>query len=163
MIPHAQMQEYVNQINQKFPIHSCSDGYNIRLFKQKNLVIGGSRDWTYCHNVDIIFKKVIFFNLYFRWHDTEMDGDNFFRLANPGEFENYHPDFDTTGYHVFAIDLYFTYDETYYDKNTCFVVAENVFLEIFDQPIGDGMIHYEDPFKTKDFLCRENRVPFLNL
>lgn len=163
MITHSQMQTYVDQINQKFNVHGCWDGYYIRLFKRKNLVIGGSQDWCYYHNLDVIFKTVIFFDLPSSWRDTEISGEDLFRLANLEEFKIYHPDFEMSKYpkhHIFAIDIHFTYDGRF-EKNTYFIVATNVFLEIYTDPIGDGHIEYEDPLEHKGFLCRENRVPLL--
>lgn len=57
MIPIEEMQRYVDQINGSFPVNALWDGYMIRKFKKNNLVIGGSQDWIYYHNIDVIFKS----------------------------------------------------------------------------------------------------------
>lgn len=57
MIPHPEMQKYVDQINQKLPAHAMWNDYYIRMFKRKNLVIDGSQDWVYYHDIDLIFKR----------------------------------------------------------------------------------------------------------
>lgn len=157
MVPRADMQRYVDRINEQLPVHALWDGYYIRMFKRKNLVIGGSQDWIYFHNVDLIFKKVIFFNLPSDWRDTAIEGEDLFRISDEDEFRLHHPDFDIQDRHVFAIDLHYDFKGEY-QKHTFFIVAANVFYERLQDPVGDGMIHYEDPMGRVGFLCKENRV-----
>lgn len=156
-IPRPEMQRYVDQINRKLPVHALWNGYRIRMFKRKNLVIGGSQDWIYYHNIDLIFKKVIFFNLPDMWNDTAIQGDDLFRLSDLSEFKNDHPDFDTEDRHIFAIDM--TLDsQGKYGKHTFFVVAANVFFEKTEYPMGDGIVDYEDPLEMESYPCKANRV-----
>ena len=51
-VSHEKMQQYVDRINSQFPVAALFDGYRIRMFKHKNLVVGGSQDWIYYHNID---------------------------------------------------------------------------------------------------------------
>ena len=157
-VPHKQMQQYVDQINKQFPVDALWDGYKIRMFKRSNLVIGGSQDWTYYHNIDVIFKKVIFFNLPDWWKDTWINHkEDLFRLSNREEFKKHHPDFDIQNRHVFAFDM--CIDCKGGLKNfTYFVVAKNVFFERFDDSAGDGMVHYDDPLGEVGYECLANRV-----
>jgi hypothetical protein len=151
------MQRYVDRINRQLPAHALWDGYQIRIFKRKNLVISGSQDWIYFHNIDLIFKKVIFFNLPAQWHDTYIEGDDLFRLSSPEEFRQHHPDFDPGDRHVFAIDLHlYVMDPP--ERHTYFVVGENVFYQLLKDPAGDGIVEYEDPLGEVGFRCKENRV-----
>ena len=157
MISREDMQRYVDNINAKFSVHALWNGYKIRIFKRKNLVIGGSQDWIYYHNIDVIFKKVTFFNLPESWHDTASEGEDLFRLSDHEEFNKHHPDFDPGDRHVFAFDLFFDQEDTY-RKHTFFIVAATVFFERYDDPMGDGIVHYEDPLEEMGWLCKENRV-----
>lgn len=157
MISHTQMQTFVDKINAQFPAHALWDGYYIRIFKRKNLVIGGSQDWIYYHNIDVIFKKVSFFNLPPWWRDTAIEGDDLFRLSTQEEFLQHHPDFDPGDKHVFAFDLFYDIHDSY-QKHTFFVLAGNVFFERYQNPTGDGMIHYEDPLGRAGFMSKMNRV-----
>ncbi|MEM7102724.1 MAG: hypothetical protein AAF502_06265 [Bacteroidota bacterium] len=156
MIPHAEMQQYVDKINSKFSVHALWDGYYIRMFKRRNLVIGGSQDWIYYHNIDIIFKKVIFFNLPSYWQDACIEGEDLFRLTTHEELILHHPDFNPLDRHVFAIDLDFDYLGKG-DKHTYFIVAANVFYERHDPP-GDGLLYYEDPLGKVGIYNKNNRV-----
>lgn len=117
----------------------------------------GSQDWIYYHNIDLIFKKVIFFNLPAWWKDTASPTDDLFRLSNIDEFRKHHPYFDIQDRHVFAIDLAFDINNNY-EKQTFFVVAANVFFELLNDPAGDGIVNYEDPMEDIDFLSKTNRV-----
>ncbi len=154
---HKEMQIYTDKLNSQFSVHALWNGYNIRMFKHKNLVIGGSQDWIYYHDIDIIFKKVIFFNLPSGWSDTLIKGDDLFRLTNEEEFKIHHQNFDTQNQHIFAFDLVSNYDETD-QKHTFFVVAKNVFLEKYTKKLGDGIIDYKDPLGDVGFQSKENRV-----
>lgn len=156
-ISHEQMQAYVDRINEKLPAHTMWDGYYIRKFKRNNLVIGGSQDWIYYHDVDLIFKKVTFYNLPPWWRDTAIYGDDVFRLSTPEEFKHHHPDVEPGDRHVFAIDLHYDIHESN-QKHTFFILAANVFFERHSNPTGDGMIHYEDPLGREGFLSKKNRV-----
>jgi hypothetical protein len=129
MVSHSKMQQYVDQINSKLLVHALWNGYKIRMFKRKNLVIGGSQDWIYYHNIDVIFKKVTFFNLPDRWHDTAIQGADLFRSTNLEEFKKHHPNFDTQDRHIFAFDLAFDLNNKY-EKHIYYVVAANVFLNL---------------------------------
>lgn len=157
MITHSQMQQHVNQVNDKFSVHALLDGYQIRMFKRKDLVIGGSFDWTYYHNIDVIFKKVIFFNLPTSWKDTAIEGDDLFRLSNLQEFKIHHPEFDIKDRYIFAFDLFFNFKDRY-EKHTYFVVASNVFFDQPEHPSGDGSIYYVDPLVDMGARCKKNRV-----
>ena len=151
-----EIQAYTDKINAQFSVHEMWNGYHIRMFKRKNLVIGGSQDWTCFHNIDVIFKKVIFFNLPQSWSDTQILGDDLFRLATLGEFHDCHPEFDTQGLHIFALDFGLGRDKS--EKNTRFVVARTVFLEKYVEGGGDGKISYKDPLGNTGFHSKENRL-----
>jgi hypothetical protein len=153
------MQKIVDSINGQFPVDALWNGYKIRMFKRKNLVVGGSQDWMYFHNIDVIFKKVIFFNLPSGWHDTSVHGDDLFRLSTKEEFQKHHPDFEVGSYHVFAFDLYKGFEAE--APTTFFVVANNVFFERLQNPAGDGIVDYEDPLEDIDYYSRENRIKCL--
>lgn len=156
-ISQSQMQEFVDRINAQLPVHALWDGYKIRIFKRKNLVISGSQDWIYHHNIDLIFKKVIFFNLPAQWHDAAVAGDHLFRLTDQNEFKTHHPLFDPEDRHIFAIDLYSNFLEAR-EKHTFFIVAANVFFERLDDPLGDGIVEYQDPLPLAPYLSKYNRV-----
>ncbi|MCB9233355.1 MAG: hypothetical protein H6581_16985 [Bacteroidia bacterium] len=147
------MQKIVDRINASFSVHALWNGYRIRMFRRKNLVISGSQNWTYYRNLDVIFKKVIFFNLPPEWHDTWIRGEDLFRLSTVAEFRQHHPDFDPLDRHVFAIDL--TYSGT---QRTFFILASNVFCVRCESPDNDGDIYYEDPLGEAAFWSGENRV-----
>ncbi|MBR9920486.1 MAG: hypothetical protein GYB31_06575 [Bacteroidetes bacterium] len=157
IISHRDMQQFVDKINEQLPVHAMWDGYQIRKFKRKNLVIGGSQDWIYYHNVDLIFKQVTFFNLPARWRDTQIVGEDLFRLSDKEEFAQHHPDFVVGDKHVFAIDLHFSYQDIF-QKHTYFVVASRVFFERLKDPSGDGLVEYEDPLGEVGFLPKTNRL-----
>ncbi len=155
-ISHDQMQKYVDHVNSKFLVSALWNGYKIRMFKRSNLVIGGSQDWVYFHNIDVIFKKVIFFNLPEGWADTSVDHkEDLFRLSDVEEFKKHHPDFDPQDRHIFAFDLTFYFKEVP-ESYTYFVVAANVFFDQLEQ--GDGMIYYEDPLGEVGYGVLENRA-----
>jgi hypothetical protein len=156
MIPHEQMQRYVDQINQEFQVGALWNGYGIRMLKKNNLVIGGSQDWIYFHNIDVIFKKVIFYNLPSQWQDTAVVGNDLFRLSDQHEFELSHPDFDVENRHVFAFDMHIEQNREM-EKHTFFIVASNVFFDK-PEPVGDGFIDYDDPLGDVGFWCKKNRV-----
>lgn len=156
MIPIEEMQQYVDQINGSFPVNALWDGYMIRKFKKNNLVIGGSQDWIYYHNIDVMFKKVTFFNLPSQWRDTWVKGDNLFRLTTSKEFKLEFPNFDIGDKHVFAFDMTFPFDNIT-KENTFFVIASNVFFDR-PQPTGDGMVDYEDPYDPVALDFEGNRV-----
>jgi hypothetical protein len=156
MISRKEMKCYVNTINAAFPVNALWDGYKIRKFKKRNLVIGGSQDWIYFHNIDVIFKKVTFFNLPAEWSDTSVNGKSLFRLSTAKEFRRHFPDFEVGDKHVFAFDMYFPFDNLP-KEHTYFVLASNVFFDR-PQPTGDGMVDYEDPAENAGFMCKENRV-----
>lgn len=156
-ISHEQMQTYVDRINERLPVHTMWDGYYIRKFKRKNLVIGGSQGWIYYHNVDLIFKQVTFYNLPPWWRDAAIRGDDLFRLSDEEEFKKHHPDFDIGDQHVFALDIHFDIHDSM-KKHTFFVVAANVFFEKYGNPSGDGIVDYEDPLKGEKYSSKKNRV-----
>ena len=149
------MQQYVDQVNEQLPVHALWNGYKIRVFKRKNLVISGSQDWIYYHNIDLIFKKVTFFNLPPEWSDTAIVGDDLFRLSTQSEFKKHHPGFDSQDRHIFAIDFHDQFADKP-EKDTRFIVAANVFFQTLQDPTGDGIVDYED---KRGYLCKENRVP----
>ncbi|MEZ4688480.1 MAG: hypothetical protein R3B47_21185 [Bacteroidia bacterium] len=149
------MQQFVDKINAQLPVHAFWDGYYIRMFKRNNLMIGGSQDWIYYHNVDLIFKKVTFFNLPPWWRDTAIVGDDLFRLSSPEEFHAHFPEIDTGDRHVFAFDLHYDIHESF-TKHSFFVLAANVFFEKLTS--GDGKITYEDPLGKEGFWSKKNRV-----
>lgn len=157
MVSHTKMQEFTDQINRDLPVNAFWNGFKIRMFKRGNLVIGGSQDWTYYHNIDLIFKKVTFFNLPDSWNDTAIPSDNLFRLTTIEEFQSHHPNFTPIDRHIFAIDLCFDYPKgKEYEKHTFFILASNVFFEKHEA--GDGLCSYEDSIGENDFLSKENRV-----
>jgi hypothetical protein len=123
----SEITKYVNDINAQLPAHALWDGYYIRKFKKKNLVIGGSQDWIYYHNIDLIFKKVSFYNLPAFWRDTAIIGDDVFRLSSSKEFKSHHPDFEIGENHVFAFDLFYNIFESR-EQHTFFVLAKTVFF-----------------------------------
>jgi hypothetical protein len=144
----------VNKINDLFPLHSMWDGLWVHEFKRKNLVIGASFDRIYYREYDIVFKKVIFFNVPHAWRDTDVHGEHLLRLSTTEEFASHHPNFKTGDKPIFAIDL--TFDELHH---TFFVVAEKVYLVKLDPALQNyGGAEYKDPFIAEIFPSKKNRV-----
>ena len=154
---HSDIIKMVDYVNENLPLHSLWDGYWISRFKRNNLMISGSQDQIYYRNYDIVFKKVIFFNLPEQWRDTNFIGDDFLRLSTKEEFEIYHPKFDIMDRSVFAIDLYYNGFDTF-EKHTFFVIAKKVYLFECVHPDGKPIWEYEDPLGKVGYQCKENRA-----
>ena len=135
------------------------DGLWVHKFKRNNLVIGASFDRCYYRDYDIVFKKVIFFNLPYQWRDTEVNTEDLIRLSTKEEFEKQHPDFDTSNKNIFAIDICFTNFARENIMHTFFVVAETVYIFKPQPPENKyGGAEYTDPFIDELFPCKKNRV-----
>ena len=89
------MLEIVRTINAALPVHSMWDGFWVHSFRRRTLVISCSFDKIYYREFDLIFKKVIFFNVPESWRDTAVMGDEMIRVATVDEFHKYHEGFDT--------------------------------------------------------------------
>ena len=132
------------------------DGFWVHSFKRKTLIISCSFDRIYYRNYDLIFKKVIFFNVPDEWRDTNIYGDELIRLANETEFEENHPGFSTQHKPIFAIDIHFGNDIPV--KYTFFIVAEHLYLNKCEAPDNNPIPEYTDPFINDGFPCFANRV-----
>ena len=154
----SDIHQIVHQVNERLPVHSMWDGFWINKFKRSNLQISCSFDRIYYRNFDLVFKKVVFFNLPHQWRDTHVFGDHILRLSNKDEFSTHHPNFDFQGKHIFAIDLHFDINNVF-QKHTYFVVASKVFLFKCEYPDNASGYEYEDPYgEDVGFECKENRV-----
>jgi hypothetical protein len=103
--PTLSMVDLVSKVNQFLPFNSMWDGFWVHAFKRSNLVIGAAFDRSLGRDFDIVFKKVIFFNLPARWSDSHVVGGQLVRLATQQEFALQQPDFDTQNLSIFAFDI----------------------------------------------------------
>lgn len=149
--------QIVDKINETLPVHALWDGFWIHKFKRSNLVISGSQDQTYYRNYDLVFKKVLFFNLPRAWRDTNVLGDHMLRLSDREEFARHHPGFDVQDRQIFAIDLHYDV-EGQWQKHTFFVVAAHVYLFKCEPPDDAPGLFYTDPLGDVWYPCKENRV-----
>jgi hypothetical protein len=147
----------VHRINAELPLHSMWDGFWVHSFKRGTLVISCSFDRIYYRDFDLVFKKVIFFNLPPEWRDTDVPGDELLRIASREEFHKFHPHFDTQERIIFAIDLHFKNSDSF-KKQTFFILAEHVFLNKCEAPDNNPVPEYHDPFEAEDFPVFKNRV-----
>lgn len=152
------LRQLINKINTELPVHSMWDGFWIHAFKKDTLIISCSFDRIYYRNFDIVFKKVIFFNVPVEWRDTDIYGDNLLRLTSKEEFEKHHPGFDTLDRHIIAIDMYFRTTVGDINKSTFFILAEHIYPNKCVSPDCNPVSEYADPFIAEPFPCRKNRV-----
>ncbi len=150
------MRDILSRINKEMLVHCMYDGFCIHSFKQKTLIISGSHDSIYMRDIDIVFKKVIFFNVPEKWRDTQITGDEMIRLATIEEFQKQHPGFDTGDYFIFAIDLHF-YDVPHAGMHTYFIVAEHIYLNHCEPGNNNPVPEYVEK-EESDFLSMKNKV-----
>jgi hypothetical protein len=130
------------------------DGLWVHEYKRHNLVIGASFDRIYYRNYDVVFKKVLFFNLPNQWRDTDVESDALIRLATKEEFALQQPNFDVKDKNIFAIDLVFNNV-----LHNFYIVAKTVYLFKCEPPNDKyGGTDYVDPFIHEPFPCKKNRV-----
>ncbi len=155
----ADILEIVRSINDTLPVHSMWDGFWVQSFKRKTLIISCSFDSIYYREFDLIFKKVIFFNVPENWRDTAVIGDEMIRIATVDEFGKYQEGFDTRGLTIFAIDLHFRHHGTDSSKmHTFFIVAEHIYLVKCLPGNNNPAPEYVDSFGDEEFPCMKNRV-----
>jgi hypothetical protein len=160
----------IKKINEDLPLHSMWDGFWVHSFKRGTLVISCSFDRIYYRQFDLVFKKVIFFNVPERWRDSNVDGDDLLRLASPEEFRRHHPDFDTKGHLIFAIDMHLEIiNDIIHEINgepqreirrawepfTFFIVATHVYLNECTPEDNNPVPEYEDRLHS---MSMKNRV-----
>jgi hypothetical protein len=150
--------EIVQHINKELPLHSMWDGFWVQSFKRGTLIISCSFDRSYYRNFDIVFKKVIFFNVPDEWRDTDIEGDDLLRLASAEEFQNHHPGFDPLDRHIIAVDIHFRDENGERIKHTFFILAEHIYLNKCVGPDSKPVVEYKDPFSNELFPCKKNRV-----
>ena len=151
------MQKIVEKINADLPLHSLWDGFWVRSFKRRTLVISGSLDRIYYRDYDIVFKRVTFFNVPNQWRDSQISGKNFFRLASKEEFLTHHLGFEPHHLPIFAIDIHYGVNDVSV-KFTFFIVAKNVYLNKCEEPDNDPGCYYTDTFETDPANSFSNKV-----
>jgi hypothetical protein len=134
------------------------DGFWVHSFNKGTLIISCSFDRIYYRNFDLVFKKVIFFNVPAEWRDTDIYGDDLLRLASKEEFEKHHPDFDVADHHIIAVDLHFRYTDGNVRKFTFFILAAHVYLNKCEPGNSNPVAEYTDPYSGEFFPCMKNRV-----
>lgn len=148
----------VQELNEKLPLHNMWDGFWIHELYQNELTISCSFNSIYYRNFDIIFDDVVFFNVPINWRDTNMRGNDFLRIASKEEFSHQQPDFDIQDLHVFAIDIYFNFEEAP-DPHTFFVVASSVKLIDCNGGEASPIKNYTDPFPDDLIYSKRNKMP----
>lgn len=149
--------EIVSTINNQLPLHNMWDSFWVHSFKRKTLVVSCSFDRIYYRDYDIVFKKVIFFNLPTQWRDTNIPGNDLIRIANEEEFLQHHLGFDASGFSIFAIDMYFGNNGTA-EKHSFFIIAKHIYLNKCDAANNNPSPNYTDPFAKDIFPSKMNRV-----
>ncbi len=149
--------QIVDKINTDLPLNRMWDGFWVHEFRKRTLTISCSFDRILYREYDIIFNKVIFFNVPESWRDNNVRSDNLLRLATKEEFEKQQPGFDVRDRLIFAIDL------TYYINevpvvDTYYIVAKHVFLVEAKAPDNHPGSDYIDPLEDEPGRCFENRV-----
>ena len=151
--------EIVRTINAALPVNSMWDGFWVHSFRRRTLIISCSFDKIYYREFDLIFKKVIFFNVPESWRDTSVMGDDMIRVATMAEFHKYHEGFDTKNQFIFAIDLHFRHHGAENSTmHTFFIVAEHIYLVKCQHGNNNPVPEYVEPFGEEDFPCMKNRV-----
>lgn len=149
--------EIVNKINQTLPLHRMWDGFWIHSFKKHTLIISCSFDKIYYRCFDLIFKRVVFFNVPSIWRDTNIIGDNLIRIASQNEFEQQYPGFDTQDHIIFAIDIYFGGNDLS-EKHSFYILAKNIYLNQCVPPDDNPVPLYLDIYEDEPFPCMKNRI-----
>jgi hypothetical protein len=153
-------QHWLNKMHEIIPIESMWDGFWIKDFSKKDLVISCSFDRILYRNFDIIFKDVSFFNLPYEWRDSNLIGQKLFYLEKRNDFEKYSNLKLKDSEFVFGIDLYFSHLN---QKNHTFtIVAQHVFTEECRKGDAFPDVYYKDPLGDKGYLSLENRVDLIN-
>jgi len=173
MAEETKFNDIVAKINEALPVHSMWNGFWIHSFKRGTLVVYCSHDMIYGIDFELAFKKVIFFNIPAQWHDTNVDGDALLRLAKKDEFESAHPDFETNGYMILAVDMHLeiVLDELpevdgvvqrkivrEWKPYTFYIVAAHVFLNDRNFPNYYEEPKYDDPLFEWPYPGMKNRV-----
>lgn len=148
----------IQRINKELPLHSMWDGFWVHSFNRGTLVISCSFDRIYYRNFDLVFKKVIFFNVPVEWRDTDIYGDDLLRLATKDEFIEHQPGFDPLDRQIIAIDIHFRLLSGEIKKHTFFILAEHVYLNKCVAPDYSPASEYADPYSEEPFPCKKNRV-----
>lgn len=147
----------VQNVNKNLPLHNMWDGFWIHELYQQELTISCSFDSIYYRNFDIIFSGVTFFNVPIKWRDTDMQGDDFLRLANKDEFMVQQPNFDTSGLNIFALDIYFNFEKAP-DPHTFFIIAKSVKLVNCTGGEASPRAMYDDPYPTDMIYSKRNKM-----
>lgn len=148
------------------------DGFWIHSFKRGTLVISASYDICYGSTYNFIFKKVIFFNVPYKWKDTNVVGEDAFRLATTMEFKQHHPHFDPGTHAIFAVDMEIEVIRAVYldgvlrhmpgarELRTFFIVARHIYLQPYDPDFRRLLKEeYEDTMLGNDeYPSMKNRV-----
>ncbi|MEO7048696.1 MAG: hypothetical protein ABI091_25570 [Ferruginibacter sp.] len=150
-------EQIVKRINESLPLHSMWDGFWVHYFKAKTLIISASFDMIYYRDYDLIFKKVIFFNVPERWRDTDISGEELVRLSTEEEFAQHHPGFSTQNHFIFAIDIHFARNNNV-TKYTFFIVAKYIYLVKCEGADSKPDAFYTEKYNDEMFPCIKNRV-----
>lgn len=165
--------DIVSKINEALPVHSMWNGFWIRSFKRGTLVVYCSHDMIYGIDFELVFKKVIFFNIPARWNDTNVNGDALLRLATKDEFEKAHPGSATNEHLILAIDMHMEIilDELpevdgvvqrkiirEWQPYTFYIVAAHVYLNDRNFPNYYEQPKYDDPLYEWPYPGVKNRV-----
>jgi len=76
-------QQIIDRINTEVPAHTMWDGFWIDYFSRGTLIICATYDIIYGSVFNFVFKKVIFFNVPYKWRDSNVAGEDSFACRTP--------------------------------------------------------------------------------